>query len=76
MAASHQMVAHDVQRIESIVKACVFPEIVEVTNKRTIVWCPDHHCAKQLALRINAEGYQYEIRRGLKTDSVYLQAWY
>lgn len=76
MAASHQMVAPDVARIEHLVRECAFPEIIEVTNKRTIMWCPDHHCAKVLALRIKQDGYQYEIRRGLKTNAVYVQAWY
>lgn len=76
MAASHHMVEHDVARIAQIsrnFKAC---QIIEVTNKRTIMWCPDLHCAKNLAIRINADGYQYDIRKGMKSDAYYVQAWY
>lgn len=76
MAASHQMVAHDVARIERIARQFKATEIVEVTNKRTIMWCPDHLCAKSLAIQIQHEGFTYDIKPGLKTSAWYVQAFY
>ncbi len=76
MSASHEMVAHDVARIACIARSFVATEVVEVTNKRTIMWCPDIHCARSLAIRIGSNGYQYELRKGLKTDAYYVQAFY
>lgn len=76
MAASHWMVAPDVERIESIVRNFKVSEVVETTNKRMIMWCPDLHCAKSLAIRISRAGYQYEVKQGLKTRAWYVQAFY
>lgn len=76
MAASHQMVAPDVERISQIVRNFKATEIVETTNKRMIMWCPDLHCAKQLAVRIKGNGYQFEVKQGLKTPAWYVQAFY
>ena len=76
MSASHVMVAPDVACINNIVRNFKATEVVETTNKRMIMWCPDLHCARQLALRIKDNGYFYEIRRGLKSASYYVQAFY
>ena len=76
MAASPWMVQPDIDRIEKIVKSFVASEVVETTNKRMIMWCPDLHCAKTLAIRIKQEGYYYEIKQGLKTSNWYVQAFY
>lgn len=76
MSASPWMVAPDIARIEQIAKECQFPEVIDTTNKRTIMWCPNYHCAKVLALRIKQDGYVYEIRQGLKSKAYYVQAWY
>lgn len=76
MSASHEMVAYDVQRIESIARNFKATEIVEVTNKRTILWCPDLLCAKNLAIRISQEGFAYQLKPGLQTSAWYVQAFY
>ena len=76
MAASHQMVAPDVERISQIVRNFVASEVVEITNKRMIMWCPDLHCAKQLAIRIRGNGYHYEVKPGNKSAAWYVQAFY
>jgi hypothetical protein len=76
MAASHEMVAPDVECISKIVRNFSASEVVETTNKRMIMWCPDLHCAKSLAIRIRRAGYHYEVKQGLKTPNWYVQAFY
>ena len=77
MAASHHHVAPLVERIERLVaqQDLMFPhehaEILEVTNKRVIIYCGDREASRNLALRINGEGYALEVRKGLKTPSNY-----
>ena len=76
MAASHEMVTPDVLCISNIVRNFKATQVVETTNKRMIMWCPDHHCAKTLAVRISQAGYHYELRQGMKTAAWYVQAFY
>lgn len=75
MAASPWMVQPDIDRITRIAKE-FGAEIVRETNKRIVMWCPALCTAKQIALHIKRDGYQYEIKRGNKTSAWYLQAFY
>jgi len=76
MSLSHEMVAPDVRCISNIVRDFKATQVVETTNKRMVMWCPDQICAKNLAIRIDRNGYQYEIRKGLKSNSWYVQAFF
>lgn len=79
MAASHQQVAPLVDRLNRIVAQADFilphigAEVIEVTNKRVFIWCPDKVASRNLAIRIRGEGYSLEVRKGLKTSSYYIQ---
>lgn len=81
MAASHHQVAPLVERIERIVNQADFTlphvgaEVFEVTNKRVFIWCPDRVSSKNLAFRINSEGYALEVRKSLKTSAYYIQVF-
>ena len=75
MSASFWMVQPDIDHISRMVKD-FGAEIVQETNKRIIMWCPDLHCAKSLAVRIHQAGYHYELKQGMKTDAWYVQAFY
>lgn len=81
MAASHRMVEPLVTRLETLVSQQDFTlphldsQIFEVTNKRVFIWCPDKVSSRNLALRINNEGYALEVRKGLKTSSYYIQVF-
>lgn len=76
MAASHWMVAPDIEHIEHIAREIGNVSVVETTNKRIVLWCPTLYCARNLAINIKREGYYYQIRKGLKTDAWYVQAFY
>lgn len=82
MAASHHQVAPHVSRIEAIVaqQDLMLPhqeaEVLEVTNKRVIIFCGTRESSRNLALRINDEGYALEVRKGLKDpDNYYMQVF-
>lgn len=81
MAASHRQVAPLVARIERLVKqadnSLPHPdtEVIEVTNKRVFIWCPDKVSSKNLAIRINDNGFALEIRKGLKSNAYYIQVF-
>lgn len=81
MAASHHQVAPLVSRIESMVKQhdvmhdhCG-AEVIEVTNKRVFIWCPDKVASRNLAFRLNDDGFALEIRKGLKSNAYYIQVF-
>lgn len=76
MSASPWMVQPDIDRLTSIANHFQATEVVEVTNKRMVLWCPTLANAKSLALQIKDGGFHYLIRKGLKTDSWYVQAVY
>lgn len=81
MAASHHQVAPLVDRINRIVAQADFTlphigaEVIEVTNKRVFIWCPDNVASRNLAFRINDAGYALEIRKGLKSSAYYIQVF-
>lgn len=81
MAASHHQVAPLVERIERIVNQADFTlphidaQVIEVTNKRVFIWCPDKVSSKNLAIRITDQGYALEVRKGLKTSAYYIQVF-
>ena len=75
MAASFWMVQPDIDYITNIVKE-FGAEVIQETNKRIITWCPTLYCAKQIAIHIKREGYQYEIKQGNKTPAWYIQVFY
>lgn len=81
MAASHHQVAPLVARIERLVKQADFTlphigaEVFEVTNKRVFIWCPDKIASKNLAFRLNDDGFALEIRKGLKSNAYYIQVF-
>jgi hypothetical protein len=81
MAASHQQVAPLVSRVERLVKQQdvafdhVGAEVIEVTNKRVFIWCPDKVASRNLAFRLNDEGFALEIRKGLKSQAYYIQVF-
>ena len=81
MAASHQQVAPLVSRIECLVKQQdvafdhVGATVIEVTNKRVFIWCPDQVASRNMAFRLNNEGFALEIRKGLKSQAYYIQVF-
>ena len=81
MAASHQMVESSVARIEQLVRQQdvmfdhIGAQVIEVTNKRVFIWCPDRVASRNLALRINNEGFTLEVRKGLKSQAYYIQVF-
>lgn len=81
MAASHEQVAPLVSRIERLVKQydVAFDhegsQVIEVTNKRVFIWCPDKVASRNLAIRINDQGFALEVRKGLKTSAYYIQVF-
>lgn len=81
MAASHHQVAPLVERINRIVDQADFilphigAQVIETTNKRVWIWCPDKVASKNLAIRIRGEGYALEVRKGLKTSAYYIQVF-
>lgn len=81
MAASHHQVASLVDRIERMVKQAdiAYPhpdsQVFEVTNKRVFIWCPDKVASRNLAFRLNDEGFALEIRKGLKSQAYYIQVF-
>jgi hypothetical protein len=76
MALSHDMVAQDVEHIEAIARGFGNVEVALCTNKRIVLWCPEHYTAKNLAINLRREGYHYEIKQGLKSSAWYVQAYY
>ena len=75
MAASHEMVKPDVEAIEHCVRLFRSSKVIEVTNKRIIIKCPDHQVALNLATQIRHRGYAYDLKKGRHTNAMYIQAW-
>lgn len=77
MATSFQQLEPLLSKLDKAAKLFkVSTEVIEQTNKRTIFWCADKNVARNLAFRINDEGFALEIRKGLKSNSYYVQAFY
>lgn len=75
MAASHEMVAPKVEAIEQVVHRFTSSQVVEVTNKRIIIRCPNKTISRRLGSLINNLGYPIEIQKGRVSDAMYIQAW-
>lgn len=75
MAASHEMVAPKVEAIEQVVQRFTSSQVVEVTNKRIIIRCPNKTISRRLGFLINDLGHPIEIQKGRVSNAMYIQAW-
>ena len=75
MSASHAMVAPKVESIEQVVQRFTSSQVVEVTNKRIIIRCPNKTISRRLGNLINDLGHAIEIQKGKISNAMYIQAW-
>ncbi len=50
--------------------------VVVETNKRIVIKCPDVAVADTLARQIHRMGYPSDVRKGIRSNDGYIQAWF
>lgn len=50
--------------------------VVVETNKRIVIKCPDVSVAETMARQIHRMGYPSDVRKGIRSNDGYIQAWF
>ena len=50
--------------------------VVVETNKRIVIKCPDVSVAETMARQIHRRGYPSVVRKGIRSNDGYIQAWF
>ena len=51
-------------------------KVVAETNKRIVIKCPDVSVAETMARQIHRMGYPSDVRKGIRSNDGYIQAWF
>ena len=50
--------------------------VIVETNKRIVIKCPDMSVAETMARQIHRMGYPSDVRKGIRSNDGYIQAWF
>lgn len=75
MSASFDMVAYQARQVEQLAACFSGCAVVLETNKRSIVRCPNHGIAKQLASQLSSRNYCVAVKQGRKSSLFYVRAF-